>query len=537
MMEFRIADTFTDSLVRLGPGSTGRLNATIRLAIGLLPTDADRAVPRELMKRVTFGEPENYPPNLAAKLLTESRRDERPGSSGARCLAPRPGPPLANGAAARIMGVGIGSGDEQMAEQYELRKFLRHVSNEVLKEYFDRIGWKPGVEWKQLTEGDIDPLFEAIRNAPDVRSQINGDFRQINELATEGGIRTIIDEGQFRHLDLGEALKSIGGFHNKVLRVFLDHPSKDGRPTILDVARRLNKADNLPGRSWRTRSGVPEVPHAKTPDDEIAKNLEAGRKRLADALASYYQVKEGRGYGCEVHHFERDDRLYWFAYVRDYDRINEEWEGGVVPRKRTAVFEIIFMHSNADHSLDIFVKADNDTVAELRTLWARAVLGTEDLGTPPERGVEYELNILKTKREFSFSHTDGIREVRVSGLRLSLMGDKKNRRITLEAKTNKDPTLVFDLMDQVFKTPGQDAGNQEKKDPRLSLDVVNVTQAIINFVFAAETRSGTKTITARVSYPNSCSLKYEPKEEIARKYLREWKIDVSQRAQSDPQGA
>lgn len=426
-----------------------------------------------------------------------------------------------------------------MAEQYELRKFLRDVAPEVLKEYFERIGWQPNVDWKQLTKNKIAPLFEAIRNAPDsIRSQINRDFQQINEMATEGGILTIINEGRFRSLDLGEELKSVAGFHNKVFRIFLDHPPEDDRPAILEVARRFNKADNLPGRSWRIRSGVPEVPHAKTPDDEIAKNLEAGRKRLADALASYYQVKEGRGYGCEVHHFERGDRLYWFAHVRDYDRIKEEWEGnGVVPRKRTSVFEVIFVHSNAERSLDIYVKGDKNTVAELQTLWARTVLGTEDLGTPPERGIEYELNILKTKREFSFSHADGIRDVRVSRLRLSLIGDRKNRRIILEANTRKDPKVVYTLMDEVFKAPGQDGGNQDGKDPRLSLDVVNVTQAVINFVFAADTRGGTKTITARITHPNSCSLKYEPKEEIARKCLRDWGIDVSQGAQPNSQSA
>jgi len=172
-----------------------------------------------------------------------------------------------------------------MAEQYELRKFLRDVAPAILKEYFERIGWQPTVEWKQLTKGKIGPLFEAIRNAPEVtRAQINEDFQQINGLATEGGIRTIIDEGRFRRLDLGDERKDVSGLHNKVLRVFLDHPAGDDRPSILNVAARFNKADNLPDRSWRKRSGVPEVPHAKAPDDEIAKNLEAGRKRLADTL-------------------------------------------------------------------------------------------------------------------------------------------------------------------------------------------------------------------------------------------------------------
>jgi len=419
-----------------------------------------------------------------------------------------------------------------MAGQYELKKFLIHVANVILKEYFERIGWNPGVDWDQLpeTKANIGPLFEAIQKAPDdVRAQVNRDFQQINEMATEGGVRTIIDEGHHPmhgRLDLGEELKDVGGLHDQVFRVFLDYPAQDGRPSLFDVARQFNKADNLPGRSWRKRSGVPTVEHAQARDDEVAKKLEEGRKRLEKALQSYYRIKEGRGFGCEVNHFERGDRLYWFAYVRDYDSVNLEWgDSGLERRGFKPVFEVIFVYSNADCSLDIYVKGDKNTVAELQTLWARAVLGTEDLGTPPERGIEYELNVLKTTRQLPFRLQDGIQAVRVSGLRLSYIGDKKNRRITLEANTRRDPNAVFALMDELLST-----GN-------LSLDIVNITQAIINFVFAADTRRGTKTITARISHPNSCSLKYEPKEEIARNYLREWKIDVSQSAQSDSEGA
>lgn len=423
-----------------------------------------------------------------------------------------------------------------MAGQYELKKFLTLAASEILKEYFAGIGWNPSVEWDSLTKTGVGSLFKAIQGAPEEkRSQINRDFQQVNELATEGGIRALIDEGKFRKLDLGEELKAVSGLHNKVLRVFLDHPPEQGQPSILDVARRFNKADKLSERSWRKRSNVPEVQHAKSKDDDAAQRLEEGRKRFEDDLQAYYQNKEGRGFGCEVDHFERGDRLYWFGYVRNYDDVNLEWGGTrVVSREFKPVFEVIFVHSNATRSLDIFVKGDKDTVAELQTLWSRAVLGTEELGTPPERGVEYELNILKTKREFQFDRADGIQAVRVSGLRLSLMGDRQNRRITLEANTKKSPKLVFDLMEQVFKTPGQGAEDQDDKDPRPSLNVVNVTQAVINFVFAADTRSGKQTITARISYPTSCSLKYEPKEEIARKYLREWKIDVSKCNQSDP---
>ena len=426
-----------------------------------------------------------------------------------------------------------------MAGQYELRKFLQRVSNGILKEYFQRIGWAPEVDLDELGETEMIPVFESIRDAPDdKRAQINRDFQQVNAMATEGGIRTIMDEGRFRNLDLGCVLQGVGGFEDQVLRVLLDYPAEDDQPPLFDVARRFNKADHLPGRSWRKRSGVPPVEHAGSMDDEIAAKLEEGRKRLEDSLQSYYRLKEGRGFGCEVRHFERGEKLYWFAYLRDYDSVSLEWgDDGLDRRECKPVFEVIFVHSNTDRSLDIYVKGDKKTVADLQTLWARAVLGTEDLGTPPERGVEYELNILKTKRDFKFRPEDGLKDVRVKSMRLSLIGDRKNRRIRLDANTRRDRNAVFGLLEQTFKLPfdGQDEGAY-RADKRLSLDLVNVTQAEFSFVFLADTRTGQETVPVRVSYPNSCSLKHEPKEEIARKYLREYEIDVSQSTQSDLPG-
>ena len=429
-----------------------------------------------------------------------------------------------------------------MAGQYELKKFLRHVSIGILKDYFAWIDWDPGVQWEELS--NIDPLFHAIRGAPEnIRARIDQDFQLVNDMATEGGVKALIDEGRQAArggLDLGEELKDIAGLENKVLRVYLDHPAEGEPFSLFDVARGFNRADNLPTRSWRKRSGVPAVEHAKSMGDEIAKKLDESRVRLADALQSYYRIKEGRGYGCEVHHFERDDKLYWFAYVRDYDRVSLEWiDDGVHPRESKPLFEVIFVHSNEDRYLDIYVKGDSKTVEDLQTLWARSVLGTEDLGTPPERGVEYELNVLKTKRHFKFRQEDGITDVRISALRLSRIGDKRNRRIRLEANTRGDRDAVFDLMEQVFKSPADMAKDQEayRLDKRLALDLVNITQAEFKFVFVADTRTGKKTVPARVSHPDSCSLKHEPKEEIARKYLREWKIDVSQSAQPDSSGA
>jgi len=253
-----------------------------------------------------------------------------------------------------------------------------------LQEYFASIGWDASINWEQLTETKVGPVFQAILNAPDeIRAQINRDFRQINEMATEGGIRTIIEEGAFRGLDLGEELKDVEGLHDKVFHVFLDHPAEAEPLSLLYVAQRFNGADNLPGRSWRKRSGVPEVRHAESPDSEAAKELEEGRKRLEEALSSYYQFKEGRGYRCVVDHFHRGDRLYWFAYVQDYAEARLEYgERGLERRTCKPAFEVIFVHSNAGRSLDIYVKGDRSIVAELPAVYAVEVEGVPAVAAP-----------------------------------------------------------------------------------------------------------------------------------------------------------
>ena len=46
-----------------------------------------------------------------------------------------------------------------MAGQYELRAFLQCVSNTILKDYFQRIGWDAEVEWDELPAKDIGPAF------------------------------------------------------------------------------------------------------------------------------------------------------------------------------------------------------------------------------------------------------------------------------------------------------------------------------------------------------------------------------------------
>jgi hypothetical protein len=388
-----------------------------------------------------------------------------------------------------------------MSGQYSLRSFLRNAPNALLQPYLAERGIGTGLDWKSMKETKIDPIFEAIQAAPEgPRAEVDRDFREIDALATEGGRRAIIEEGAFHGLELAESLT-----HKDHLEAafwaFLGHPE------VFRVASSFSYADNLPNRSWRKRIDLPYVEPATD---------ESSQKRLGEAIAAYYRHKDGRGHICMVEHYRRGDRLYWFAYPQDYaiTLVGYDDKGEFDRRTERPAFEVVFVHEPETQTLNLFVRGDKRTVEDLQTIWGRIILG-EELGPPPHRGIVYELNPLK-RRGFAFpvDPGSGIEEVRIKKLRLSVLG-AGNKRIILEADVRDSKDAVYDLLEDVM------AGE------RIPLDLVNLTQVTLQLVFRDGGRRGKQTLTFDVSYPSSCDLKHDPKDEIAREHLVKWGIDVS----------
>ncbi|MFO7646174.1 MAG: hypothetical protein R6W95_17460 [Desulfosarcina sp.] len=72
---------------------------------------------------------------------------------------------------------------------------------------------------------------------------------------------------------------------------------------------------------------------------------------------------------------------------------------------------------------------------------------------------------------------------------------KKGDRITLEADTSQNSDAVYDLLDQVRKS--------------LPLNMFHVTQVELVASIVGDTDKPPKRVTVRITYPNSCSLKYD----------------------------
>ncbi len=349
-----------------------------------------------------------------------------------------------------------------MANQYSARGFLRQASNTILQEYFKRYEKFKGVSFDPKEEADIEGIFQAMGELSDTeRAEMEKDFISINSMATEGGIKTLVEVSQFannEYEDLAPILGKIEGLHDQVFKAFLDYYD------TFEEACRLYNADSLPGRSWRKRG---ELPDNKAAIDATSK------KNLEEAVSAYYRTKEGRGYACEVEPYSRDKRNYWFVYPQNYASVLIEFDNNR-KFKRGAhhlAFEIIFVHSAEDGTLDLFVKGNEKTVNDLQNIWARTILGVDDLGKPSKKAAVYKLNHLKRKPDFSFDSADGVEEVLVRRLRLSIIGDEANKRLTLEANASKNSGAVYELLNDVLAS---------KKIP---ITLVNVTQVGLQIIF------------------------------------------------------
>jgi len=386
-----------------------------------------------------------------------------------------------------------------VSTQYSLRSFLRKCPNALLARYFDSVEAPEQPPWNDIKETQVDPMVAAHNTWPEeLRGQADRDFRAVQEVATEGGVSVLLEEARAWGLDFAPHFATLDSGHGRALWAFLEHRELFGQ------ARLFYSADCLPGRSWRKQTGLPDV---------LPNTDDAAVTRLENELSQHYQTREGRGQSCKVEYHQREDRHYWFVYVQDYATTLVEFgeSGDFERRPHRPAFELVFVHNPGERSLDVYARGQTRTVAELEAIWGKTVLGVH-LEPADRPGVSYELNVLRDRRfTFPTDPADGIAEVRLRRLRLSLLGGSK-RRVVLEAE---DTAGVYDLFEEVLTGLGMTSSD------------VNVTHARIQLVFRPEDRQRARKLAFDVTYPNSCSLKYEPTHEIAKRCLVRWRIDVS----------
>ena len=218
--------------------------------------------------------------------------------------------------------------------------------------------------------------------------------------------------------------------------------------------------------------------------------------QLAGMIGTYFHHTEGRGKNCVVEPLRRGGRDYFFAFPEDHSQRSLDWVNGEFEaRPHNPAFEVVFVYSQAEGSLDLNFRGSPKAVEALQSMFAQAILKLDKLPPDPKDDRVYNLDALKSKGfEFSYKPGSGIEKVVVKKVRLSSRG-KKGDRITVEADPTREPQAVYDLVEAISKG--------------LPLGIFSVTQVELAVTMSAEAGKPAKTHTLRITHPNSCSLKYD----------------------------
>jgi hypothetical protein len=367
--------------------------------------------------------------------------------------------------------------------QYSPRTFFRHVPNAVIKQYFTSKGVLIKHDFSKVTEADIEPIYEAWLSLPDnQRGEMERDFKEIDQLACEGGIKAILDEAEWRGENILEHLEKYNGFHEKVFWLFLE------RNQYWSAVTSFCRADRISFSQWNECKAINSHPANVS---EVAINA------LEKSLSNYF-------FNCTVEVYKRNESDYFFAYPEDYAQSSVEWENSNFKRAaRHPAFEIIIVYKQKEGKISLYMKGAKAIKKDVRALFADAILGL-NLGEFVEDERIYELKALhQSDAVFKFSPEQGIQSVAVKKLRLAINGTKE--RITLEANTNKDRDAIYMLRDKLFKG--------------IPASQLSVTQVGIQVTFIPEEGKRASTKSFEISWPNSCTLKHDDKDAIIRKML------------------
>lgn len=375
---------------------------------------------------------------------------------------------------------------DSMAKHFSIRDFFRHMPNALLARFFHAQNLLLEFDFAGMKETKVDSLFDAWMQLEEKqRHKLDAEFRDIFDMSCEKGFKAIIDEAEWQMQSTPDALSALieqlsaqPNHYYRAMLTYLDHkPCWHG-------ATRFFHADTLP--YWRKRKNMGHKPAAV--DD-------ASIRQLADLIRHYFHQKEGRGNHCVVEALRRGELDYFFAYPEDYSQQSVEWVNGEFDRRpHNPAFEVVYVYSQTDGTLDVNYRGLKKSLEPLQAMFAHAILKLNELPPDPKDQRVYQLNALR-RRSFAFVYdpSSGIQQVVMRKLRLSSSVNKD--RITLEADSNEDPKALYNLLDQL--------------DKALHLALYRVTQVELAVSVVANPDKPAKTVPIRITYPNSCSLKYD----------------------------
>ncbi len=370
-----------------------------------------------------------------------------------------------------------------MAKHYSIKSFFRDMPEALLARYFHKQGHFRGFDFSPMKEGELDVLIKSWLELPESeRKRMEGEFQEIFALCRDAAIPAMVDEAKWHmrekpgaHTAFVEMFSALPNNHARAMTMFLDYPE------CWRNAARLYHADTLPW--WRKRKGFPQKPAA----------VDAGSlQSLGGLLRSYFLEKQSRARHVLIETVRRGDLDYYFCYLEDYSRQSPEWDGPVFkPRPHNPAFEIVYIWSQKEGTLDLNYRGDYQSAQPLQAIFAQAILKLPELPPKPKDQRIYELDkFSRSGVEFRYDTGSGVQDVAVRLLRLSARVNKGDR-ITVEANPEENPDAVYELLAKMS----------------LPLHLYYVTQVELTASVVLKAGEKPRKVPIRLTWPNSCSLK------------------------------
>lgn len=378
------------------------------------------------------------------------------------------------------------------------RSFFRTVRNDTLAHYFTHQNIPLVDDFSKIPETKIEPIYQWYLALEDeLRVRIEREFAEIQALANEGGIKTILNEANFHGEALAEELAKHEDFFEKVFWVYFN------RYQYWEAVCRFFYVDSIALSRWEEYRTIAPV-QAKTDTSTL--------QQLEQQLGQYFLLQEGRGKYCAVEYYKRNDLDYFFIYPADYPIASMEWKNGQFDRTtRQPAFEMILVYSASEQKISLHSKIRAKTKKEVQNIFADVILGLKQDGFTKNTKI-FELNsLLNDRGQFQFQPESGIQSIAVKKLVLMVLGS--NDRITLETKPTDDPQAVYKLMEKTCKG--------------FNKSELSVTRTALVVTFYPDEKGKTKTCTFEVGWPNTCSLQHHKHEATIRKMLIDSGIDTA----------
>lgn len=367
---------------------------------------------------------------------------------------------------------------------------IARIDNSLLAKYANDNKILAEIDISKLKQTDVYPIYQAIQALPDEkRDKVHRDLRHIAEMADSVKIASLFGELQAAGKDIPEFHKKRVN-HDKAMWALMEHPE------LFQNALFCTSFHNAPGNINKFRYVTENKPDLS---DKSLKNLE-------DAIKQYFRGYDGRAEHCIVEAHKFDGKEYLIAYPSEYPDAKRGYtkDGSLAPFERHDAFVVVFIFTESGDAVDVYVTAALDVKRALFTIWAKEIMGLDNVD--PKFKPSFELNKFKLpEQDFQIPIDSPVKSYAVYGLNFFPVHDPSaSYNVTANIDINKK--ALYEELD------------------RKKLKPLQIRRVWIEVTM----QGGYKEKTKRFNISTSCcSLKLEGDGETLRQFLKSVGIDIT----------